>query len=305
MGGDGGVIAVQRRFMPQAISKEARVKGKNLKEELRQRARLCAVSSKTLFAPIVACPLGNLFNKEAILQVLVDKSLPENLSHIRGLRDLTELLFTPNPRGERNEPYSTEGDNDASASAAYICPVLRSPEFNGMTQFVYLKTTGVVMSEKAVREMGIDSLQDEYGPFTVEDVVKIIPSSEETAVLRAALKRVRAAKKEKKNLKEKERSKRKHEYGGSSERACDNFDVDVDVSTQSKSLSLQHKQAKTARLGASTAAAVREAAVASESEVSKSAIFDKHFHKDQGPAVDGAEIRKLMMSTAGLRGTLG
>ena len=49
--------------------------------------RHCAISSQTLREPIVACYLGNLYNKESVIEALLDRSkMPELAIHIRSLK---------------------------------------------------------------------------------------------------------------------------------------------------------------------------------------------------------------------------
>ena len=49
--------------------------------------RHCAISSQTLREPIVACYLGNLYNKESVIEALLDRSkMPELAMHIKSLK---------------------------------------------------------------------------------------------------------------------------------------------------------------------------------------------------------------------------
>lgn len=72
--------------------------------------------------------LHSLYNKESILELLLDKTKFEGrakLAHIRGLKDLKELNLTDNPAFAR-----TDGKMDTSNSALYVCPVT-GLEMNG------------------------------------------------------------------------------------------------------------------------------------------------------------------------------
>lgn len=51
----------------------------------------CAMSNERLKEPIVACELGHLYNKEAVIRALIEKNVDEKFSHIRSLKVL--LLF--------------------------------------------------------------------------------------------------------------------------------------------------------------------------------------------------------------------
>lgn len=46
----------------------------------------CALSNDKLKEPIVACELGHLYNKEAVIRSLLDKNVDEKFNHIRNLK---------------------------------------------------------------------------------------------------------------------------------------------------------------------------------------------------------------------------
>lgn len=61
--------------------------------------------------------------------------------------------LTPNPAFDKEDrPF------DGPEPSRYMCPVTLQ-ELNGSHSFAVLKSTGWVMSEKAIKEVGIDSLQ--------------------------------------------------------------------------------------------------------------------------------------------------
>lgn len=155
MGGDGGVIANKRKFVRGCRDgEEAKSAEQTAKQQTISKSKFCAMSSEPLVQPIVACELGNLFNKEAILTALLNKSLPTTFSHIRGLKDLKQLILTCVPE------YHDGGD-----LSQFKCPVTQV-EFNGIQPFVVLWNSGWVLSESAIRELGIQALTGEYGSFT-------------------------------------------------------------------------------------------------------------------------------------------
>lgn len=63
----------------------------NPEEERLARWTTCHISGELLQPPVVADRLGNLYNKEAVLQGLLSKTLPPGLEHIHGLKSVTEL----------------------------------------------------------------------------------------------------------------------------------------------------------------------------------------------------------------------
>jgi len=69
MGADGGSIPDRRDLVKTKGKQE-----KTDKELERERFSLCALSKKQLAKPVVLDPLGKLYNKDAILEYLLDKS---------------------------------------------------------------------------------------------------------------------------------------------------------------------------------------------------------------------------------------
>ena len=51
------------------------------------RWRHCAISSQRLQQPVVACGVGKLYNKEAVIEALLDRSkMPDDAAHIKSLK---------------------------------------------------------------------------------------------------------------------------------------------------------------------------------------------------------------------------
>ena len=165
MGGDGGTTAVQRKFV-RGQEKESSDKGDGEGKEAQQMERVatCALSAQPLSAPVVVCELGKLYNKEAVLQALLDKTLQRQASHIRGLKDVKELDL-----------------GGVTSPSFYVCPITQL-SLNGILPFVVVWTNGRVLSEKGVREMGVEFMQLEYGPFCTEDLVRLLPIEESEIV---------------------------------------------------------------------------------------------------------------------------
>ena len=53
----------------------------------------CNLSGELLQPPCVADELGNLYNKDAVVQALVSKSLPHSLAYISSLKHLIDLRY--------------------------------------------------------------------------------------------------------------------------------------------------------------------------------------------------------------------
>ena len=87
MGNDGGSIPKREELVKLKKRKE-RVERD---EQNRNKWGLCAFSKQPLVAPIVACKLGYLYNKTAILEALLEGNLPSEFSHIKKAKRVSNL----------------------------------------------------------------------------------------------------------------------------------------------------------------------------------------------------------------------
>lgn len=232
--------------------------------------------------------MGNLYNKEAVITAILDKTLSEAFPHIRGLKDLKTLEFTDNPRCNEGN-VETIDDH----IPLFICPVTRQ-EFNGIHPFHAIWSTGKVLSDKAIKEMGTEALQSEYGPFSAIDMVRLIPGDHEMDEQRAAMHRRREqqpsnSKKHKKEKKEKMESENNCEEAEPTNKKKKSEDH--------KSSSAQHNIPKI-----SAAGSVVSSATSHLKEIeTKSEVFKSLFHKDTDKE---KKDRDLFMNVAGIRYTL-
>ncbi|TKC39740.1 hypothetical protein EI555_021350 [Monodon monoceros] len=152
MGCDGGTIPKRHEL----------VKGPKKVEKVDKNAELvaqwnyCTLSQEILRRPIVACELGRLYNKDAIIEFLLDKSSEKALgkaaSHIKSIKNVTELRLSDNPAWE-GDKGNTKGDkHDDLQRARFICPVV-GLEMNGRHRFCFLRCCGCVFSERALKEI--------------------------------------------------------------------------------------------------------------------------------------------------------
>lgn len=180
MGCDGGTIPkrdelVRMKKKPEQIDKNY---------ELNAKWFHCALSQAELRTPIVCCELGNLYNKEAVLEYLLDKSsvTADIASHIRSLKDVKELKLTNNPAFEQKSVEHADSYLDFQASP-FICPVV-GIEMNGRYKFCFLWKCGCVFSERALKEVPSTVCNKCGKPFTDEDIVVINGSEEEVSSMR-------------------------------------------------------------------------------------------------------------------------
>lgn len=183
MGCDGGTIPKRDELV--RMKKKPEQVDKNY--ELNAKWFHCALSEAELRSPIVCCELGNLYNKEAVLEYLLDKSsvTTDIASHIRSLKDVKELKLTSNPAFEQKAMEHADSYLDFQASR-FICPVV-GIEMNGRYKFCYLWKCGCVFSERALKEVPSTVCNSCGTVFTDDDIVVINGSEEEVSNMRAKM----------------------------------------------------------------------------------------------------------------------
>jgi len=185
MGCDGGTIPKRDEL----VRTKKKPEQKDRTSELAFRWAHCALTQQPLASPIVACEMGRLYNKESVIEGLLDtsteaeeNSLREVAPHVRSLRDVKELKLTENPdweetgRGEIGDGYI-----DVQKSR-WICPV-SGMEMNGRFRFCFLWSCGCVLAEKALKEMMKLKEEGNECPkcnkhFTILDIITLNPSED-------------------------------------------------------------------------------------------------------------------------------
>lgn len=192
-GGDGGSTCAESRdcYLNMYSSKKPDKVDPN--EARLSKFTTCSLSNEPLNPPIVVDRLGNLFNKEALVQALIHKKqLPKEFAHVRGLKDMIEVKI-PN----------------------FECPIT-GLEFNGKYGFFAIRKCGHVLSVKSVKEVRSEGKCLVCGEmFEERDKIVINGSEEEVKVLREWMEdedkgRVKVKKEKKKKV---EGLKRSHDGG--------------------------------------------------------------------------------------------
>jgi len=245
---------------------------------------------------IVACELGHLYNKEAVLNALLEKSLNAAFAHIRGLKDLKECKFARNPSPDSPNPF--------------VCPITLT-EFDGTHPFVLIWTTGYVLSEKAVKTVSIEELQTEYGPFEESDLVRLVPPEDLMEAQTAAM----VVRREKAKAAAKDKKKRKRVEAGAAEEKSEakraSFgEEDEGQDRASKARKSPTGVAEAAAIAPAVAApkslsyaalAAKKAAEMVKQSAKKDSVYSRLFHSGTQKASD----KGLFIQTAGHRYTLG
>ncbi|KAI9598867.1 Rtf2 RING-finger-domain-containing protein [Syncephalis fuscata] len=173
----------------------------------------CALSKTPLQTPVVADLLGKLYNREAILELLLDRSRYGDADvicpHVKSLKDVVTLKLTPVPTaiekpsersnntGHKNGNDQTShngntngatvmGSDETMPQALFACPITKR-EMNGRHRFVFSRQCGCVVSDQAVREIGESTCLVCNKPTTMKDYIPINPDPEQLAKLKAAL----------------------------------------------------------------------------------------------------------------------
>jgi len=156
----------------------------------------CHLTQEPLRRPVVACQLGKLYNKEAVIERLLDKAAEakESVDHIASikvsanhpwltkpghdrllalLQDIRELNLTPNPSYSAKNPSVGDGYVDRLVSP-WICPVT-GLEMNGRFKFVLDWSDGKVLSERAHKMVR----DDDAGKISADNLVVLNPAEEE------------------------------------------------------------------------------------------------------------------------------
>ncbi|CAK9168834.1 unnamed protein product [Ilex paraguariensis] len=172
-GGDGGATGAESRdcYLNMYATKKPDKVDPN---EIRLSKWLnCALSNEPLKHPVVVDKLGNLFNKEALVEALLGKKLPKQFRYVKGLKDMimVELELIP----------GLEENGDVIGGTRFQCPIA-GLEFNGKYKFFALRPCGHVLSAKALKE--VKSSTCLVCHKEIEDKIVINGSEEEIAALK-------------------------------------------------------------------------------------------------------------------------
>ena len=191
MGCDGGSIPLRADMI--RVKKKKGVVERDV--ELDIKWKKCALTGDPLREPVVSCELGQLYNKEAVLEMLLSKSKPELASHVRSLKDVVELQLTSKSAKQKAPAAATAETYVDVYDAQFVCPVV-GIEMSGRHKFAYLAKCGCVMSDRAMREVSGSLCHKCNKEFSAEDVRTINPDKEERAAILSRLEERRQAEKE-------------------------------------------------------------------------------------------------------------
>ncbi|EMC92973.1 hypothetical protein BAUCODRAFT_76874 [Baudoinia panamericana UAMH 10762] len=170
MGNDGGSIPKRRELVKEAARNPTATE---LRESQHEQQEYCwttdPISQKPLAQPIVSDSAGKLYNKDTILEYLVEgarKDEAENATQgsIKSLKDVVEVKFTVNA--------------DATtkiAREAWVCPVTGDKLGPG-SKAVYLVPCGHAFSATAIKEVSGERCLTCETEYASNDIIPILPA---------------------------------------------------------------------------------------------------------------------------------
>lgn len=183
MGCDGGTIPTRDELVKLKRKPEQRDRdGHRI-----FRWQHCAISQQPLRKPVMACELGKLYNKESIIELLLEKdrsTAPANTEHIEKLKDVVELQLTVNPTFDKDKHAVGDGMYNDALVSPWICPVT-GLEMNGRFKFVCSFSTGKVVAERALKVLRSDEAESKQ--FPEEDLVTLNAEEEELDLMSAQM----------------------------------------------------------------------------------------------------------------------
>ncbi|KAF7152736.1 hypothetical protein RHSIM_Rhsim01G0035700 [Rhododendron simsii] len=188
-GGDGGSTCAESRdcyLNMYAVKKPDKV---DPNEQRLSKWLNCALSNEPLKHPAVIDLLGNLFNKQALVEALLGKKLPKAFGHVKGLKDMVSVELSMIP--------GLESGGDVIGGTRFQCPI-SGLEFNGKYRFFALRTCGHVLSAKALKEVKSSVCLVCHKEFSESDKIAINGSEEEVEKLRERMEEEKAKVRDKK-----------------------------------------------------------------------------------------------------------
>lgn len=180
--GSGNRYANSLGEMANYVQMVSEDRGYGYLENRANRLQTCILTQQPLREPIVACRLGNLYNKEALIGALLNKSMPAELSHVRALKDVKTCVvkWADNTQdvegGDANESIGRR----EGCRRRIVCPMTLADCDAGGSRAVVIWCSGAVVSAKALKEMKLKECPVTGKPFDHEqDIVPLCPDAEE------------------------------------------------------------------------------------------------------------------------------
>eukprot|EP00526_Cylindrotheca_closterium_P015426 CAMPEP_0113627262 /NCGR_PEP_ID=MMETSP0017_2-20120614/14113_1 /TAXON_ID=2856 /ORGANISM="Cylindrotheca closterium" /LENGTH=252 /DNA_ID=CAMNT_0000537499 /DNA_START=47 /DNA_END=802 /DNA_ORIENTATION=+ /assembly_acc=CAM_ASM_000147 len=219
MGGDGGVVATNRKYMRGAGTADHTgdysKAGENKEHNALEAMTTCHLTKLPLFpngGPIVACAFGRLYQKEAAVEALLTRASSNATSstsvlgdQVRKMSDLHEVRF-----------HQDTSNNNKKGIVNLTCPIT-GKALQGIIPAILLvpgkADTPNVLSESAFDQLPMEELALEYGP--IKQKIRLAPPPE---LLKQIQQEELEKRLQKKNKQKKNKKKRKQEGEGNGEK---------------------------------------------------------------------------------------
>lgn len=182
MGNDGGSIPTRRELVKEAARNKTTTELKETQAEQQEYYWTTdPITNEPLEEPIVSDANGRLYRKESVLKLLtgdegvnVEEAERATMGAIRTLKDVVEVRFTVDTEGGRSEERAANG----AKRNMWVCPVTNKPLGPG-SKAVYIVPCGHAFSGVAIKEVAEEKCLTCGAAYAPNDVVPIIPTSEE------------------------------------------------------------------------------------------------------------------------------
>ena len=201
MGCDGGTIPTRDEL----VKLKKKPEQKDSDGHRLYKWQHCALSQEPLGKNVVSCQMGRLYNKEAVIELLLSKdraAAPAWSEHLEKLKDVIELELAANPAYDAGRASVGDGYNDRLVSP-WICPVT-GLEMNGRFKFVFSWPRGKVVAERAIKVMQEDPAEAAH--FKEEDLIVLNPEEDEIDLMNSKMIARKARAKAEKKAKKKKSS---------------------------------------------------------------------------------------------------
>ncbi|KAJ5727140.1 hypothetical protein N7493_004960 [Penicillium malachiteum] len=189
MGNDGGSIPTRRELVKEAARAPSTAQVKEVQREQQEHAwTTCLLSHKALARPIVSDSVGNLYNKDAVIQFLIPGDDGEGISsksdceeilcgRVKSLRDVVELHFEIDTELTEH-PSDKINAHRHERREGWICPITAKP-LGPSVKSVYLVPCGHVFAEEAIRQLKGDKCLQCDQPYTEDNIISILTTKAE------------------------------------------------------------------------------------------------------------------------------
>ncbi|ODQ82704.1 hypothetical protein BABINDRAFT_164454 [Babjeviella inositovora NRRL Y-12698] len=179
MGADGGTI-VKKNNQKEAI-KEYKHSSSQLVELSSNDTYMCPLSLEVLASPIVGDYLGTFYNKDAVLQLVLDKmqgTRTEKYTHLTSLKDVVDINAVWNEEKTR-----------------IVCPIMNKEFQPGSVgnEFAYFVPCGCMCQAKVIKELDRKLCPVCNESIQPRDVIAVFPSQEEEVKLEERMAELSAA----------------------------------------------------------------------------------------------------------------